>query len=79
MIQSGDHRSGNQVEPDTCGMDDGLALPWWDYTPEGLALPGSVVNIHDVREEEATVAAFLLAGSRPETAARFLAGAVCLT
>lgn len=56
-------------------MDDGLALPWWDYTPARLALPGSVVNFPEKRGEEATVAAFLQAGSRAETAARFIAGA----
>lgn len=56
-------------------MDDGLALPWWSYTTSSLALPGSIMQFPDEREEEeAMLAAFLQAASRADTAAHFIAG-----
>lgn len=58
-------------------MDDGLALPWWEYYPSGLAVPGSVVQL-DARTDESTVKAFLQAGSRAETAERFISGKAIL-
>lgn len=58
-------------------MDTGLSLPWWEFTPSSLAIPGSVVQSKEQEEREAAlVARFLQSGARAETAERFISGTV---
>lgn len=56
-------------------MDHALQLPWWEFSPEDLTLPGSVLE-PDTVVDEASVTAFLQAGSRGEAADRFISGEV---
>ncbi|CAM9545646.1 unnamed protein product, partial [Ectocarpus fasciculatus] len=52
-------------------MEHGLRLPWWEFRPADLALPGTVVP-PDSRQEEGLLADFLQAGARAETADCFV-------
>lgn len=56
-------------------MEQGVPLPWWEFSPADLALPGSVVQ-PETPVDEALVAAFLQAGARVETAESFVSGAL---
>lgn len=58
-------------------MEHGLRLPWWEFRPADLALPGTVVP-PDSRQEEGLLAGFLQAGARAETADCFVSGVLCV-
>lgn len=57
-------------------MDSGLPLPWWEFTPAELAVPGSVVQRDTTAHKKDIVQIFLQAGARKETAERFISGVI---
>lgn len=54
-------------------MEHGLRLPWWEFQPTDLALPGSVTP-PDSKAEEGLLADFLQAAAHAETAECFISG-----